>query len=471
MRKPLRVAAFALGAGLILAGQVRAESLSDALALAYDSNPTLLSQRAQLRALDETSVQARAALRPTLGATVQVGHAEAPQQVFGSVQPTTSDSARLGLSASQPLYTGGKATGEIRAAEARISGGREQLRATEAQVFLSVIQAYCDVLRDRAVLAIQRDSIKALQDAFDEIKARFEAGANTSTDVSQASAQLEAARALVANAQAQLEVSVAEYVAAVGQSPGELRPLEALSGLPRTIGEALDAAQDQSPALRQARYAEAESRQNVVVARAGRRPTVGVTGAFGALAPVTPFVRRNFDRDVSVSLTITQPLFAGGTVSSQIRQAQEQDNAQHIQIEVTRRAVVQNVTQAWSRSHGAQAGVIAEDAAVRSAQKAYDGMREEYRAGLRGTLDVLVAEQTLRDAQVALMQARHDAFLADALVSSAAGRLEAAVLLPGAQRYDPAKAARKVQGAGWLPWDVVPASLDQLATDAQKVGR
>jgi outer membrane protein len=451
-----------IGIALISAVPARAEDLAEAIAEAYDSNPTLLSQRAQLQATDELFVQARAGFRPTVNAQVMATYNKAPVSTLFPGSELESNAGSGALSVEQPLYTGGRATAEVQGALAQINAGREQLRAVEAQVLFDVIQAYCDVLRDRAALAIQRDSLKELRAAVDEIRARREAGAATRTDVSQAEAQLESSEALVSSAQAQLEVSVAGYVATVGRSPGDLAALPPLPGVPTTIEEALSASDRESPSIRQARFAEAASRAQVRQARAAFRPTVTLNGSLGYTGQVEPFIRQNYQRAAALSVTFSQPLFAGGMIASHARQALAEDTAARLQVDVSERSAVQEVSSAWSQRHAAHLNTAADEAAAQSARTAFEGMRVEYRAGLRATLDVLIAQEALRDAQVALATAQHDEYVAEASLLGAVGRLEAGLLTQGLPLYRPEAALKHVQRSGAVPWQEIPVVLDKI---------
>jgi outer membrane protein len=107
---------------------------------------------------------------------------------------------------------------------------------------------------------------------------------------------------------------------------------------------------------------------------------------------------------------------------------------------------------------GGRQAVAANEAQVQAASTALRGYQLEYEDGLRTTLDVLIADQNLRAAQVALAQSRHDTILAEASLLSAIGRLEARVLLPEAAAYDPAAHFQVVKDRGRLPWD---AALDR----------
>jgi outer membrane protein len=470
--------AVASGAALLaaFAGAARAETLADAIAMAYQTNPTLAAQRAQQRGLDETYVQARSGFRPTAsvsasttyqredfgaegGATTTAAGAFVLAQGTGKVE---SNAGAAQLTITQPLYTGGRTAAGVRAAEATIVAGREDLRSVETSILQSVIQAYEDVRRDQEIVGIRRNNLEVLASQLDETRTKFQVGQVTRTDTAQAEAQLAAARALLSTAQAQLQISRAAYAAVVGQNPGDLAPAPTLPGLPPTVDQAFDAAESDNPSLRKAVATEQSSRQKVAQARAANRPTVSLQGSLGYQGALAPFNTRDYDRAITAMATVTQPIFTGGLNASNIRAALEQNNADRINIETARRQVVQTVAQAWNTMVSSHANTTSDEEQVRAAEVAFDGTQAEYRAGLRTTLDVLIAQQTLRDAELALVQARHDGYVAEANLLGAMGRLEARNLVRGVDFYDPVKAFNHVKHAGAVPWEGAVEAIDSL---------
>ena len=450
--KALGAGACLLASAVVFAGSVHAESLADAITLAYQTNPTLQAQRAQQRATDETYVQARAGYRPTIDITANTGFqwlwlGGGSCTVFACPLSTNSRSASVGFN--QPLYTGGRATARVRGAEATVLSGREALRLQEAQVMGLVIQVYMDVRRDEQALVIRQDNVGVLQRQVDETRARFEVGEVTRTDVAQSEAQLAAARALLSSAQAALASDRAAYATVVGQSPNKLQPEPEFSVFPVTIDQAFDTTQENNPSIREADYAEQAAEANVAEFKAQRMPTVGFQGSYGYnLAPGVAVGSPSIsERSAQASFVLSQPLFTGGLTSSQIRQAVEQDNVSRIQVELARRSAVQEVSQAWSRLLAARANIAADQEQVRAASVAFEGTRAEQQAGLRTTLEVLTAQQVLENAQLDLINARHDEYLASAAVLQVMGLLEAHNLvsgidqLPGGHSFDQLKHA------------------------------
>jgi len=450
-------AAVALVLSLQAGAAWAAETLADAVALAYETNPTLQAQRANQRALDETYVQARTALRPTADVGVTATYTDA--STFGE-----SDSGSLSLSAEQPLYTGGRAIRGIDAAHADVLQGRENLRAVEAQILASVVQAFVDVRRDTEALRINQENVAVLQRQLDEASARFEVGEITRTDVAQAEARLAASQASLAAAQANLSVSRAAYAAVVGQSPGDLAPEPPLPGVPTTFDEAINVAERENPEVRAAQRGEEAAEARVAQARAQYNPTVGLRATYGTSDTLDDFASNFTDNDsITASATVSVPLFTGGLNGSRVRQALERSNSARVAVEAARREVLRDVSQSWATLLSARAALAANEEQVRAAQIAAEGVRQEAQVGLRTTLDVLNAELELRNAQLALINARRDQYVATALLLSAMGRLEAVNLVAGVEVYDPARNFNRVRNKGAVLWEPVVEAIDRIA--------
>ncbi|HEY1751102.1 MAG TPA: TolC family outer membrane protein [Caulobacteraceae bacterium] len=458
-----------------LAATSAAETLADAAALAYQTNPTLQAQRAQLRATDEEYVQAEAGLRPTVSASGSYEYAG--EQVSQPGSPSANLAGGTGsavVSLTQPLYTGGLVTARISVAQADILAGRETLRNTEISVLQSVVGAYLDVRRDGEQLAISQDNVNVLARQLDETNGKFQAGLLTRTDVAQSEARLAQARSQLASTRAALAVARAAYAAVVGQDPGDLAPEPPIAALlPPTVDAAFDAAERDNPQLRQAIYAEEGAAARLAQAKSQTRPTASVSaqygyvgaqegisagGGFGSIGSVM-----ESELGGSITANVSVPLFNGGLYASQIRQAAEQDNVARIGVETQRRQVLQAVSQAWNQLLGARASLAADEAQVKSDTVAYEGVREEQKVGLRTVLDVLNAEQELEQSQLALVGARHDEYVAAAAVLAAMGALDARALIPGAAVYDPKANFERLRHApGALPWDRAVQALDRI---------
>ncbi|HEY2358572.1 MAG TPA: TolC family outer membrane protein [Phenylobacterium sp.] len=483
LRGRLLAAAFSAGVAAAFAAPASGETLADALALAYDTNPSLQAQRATQRALDENYVQARSGWRPQLNLQGSASYLQTrtPKAARGSLIDTNGDgipdtqapifgsgtqesnSGSVGLSLSQPIWTGGRTAAAVSAAEGDILSGRENLRRVEAQILLTVIQAYVDVRRDQEGVRIRQENVSVLQKQLEESKARFDVGEITRTDVAQSQSRLAGAQALLQSAIAQLGVSRANYAAVVGQNPGQLSPEPSLAYLlPTNADDAFGIAEKYSPVLRAQQYAEQASRARVEASRAERMPSVSLRAFYGFAGGVEPFDSGKWSTNIQGQAVVTVPIFTGGLTSSRIRQSVERNNTDRINIETQRRAVLQLVTQAWNQLVAARANISSTDEAVRAAQIAAEGTNQEQKVGLRTTLDVLNAEQELRNDELSAVAAKHDEYLAAATVLSAMGRLEGKNLIPATTQYDPSTNYRKLRfSLGYVPWEEPIAVVDR----------
>ena len=479
-----RLMAATLCAGALSAPAVPAgaETLADAIALAYQSNPTLQAQRALQRSVDETYVQARAGWRPTLGAQVTANWAETQTPIagrgvdlngdgvpdsFGSGGVRRSNRGTGGLSFTQPLWTGGRVAASVNAANADVLAGRENLRRLEASILVQVIQAYSDTRRDLESVRIRQENVNVLSRQLQESQARFDVGEVTRTDVAQSQARLAQAQALLQTTVSQLAITRSGYAALVGQNPGELAPEPSLAYmLPNDPDEAYRVAEQFNPQLRAQQFAEQASRARVAGARAERMPNVSANFTVGHSGVIDPFdPRDNFGRNISASVTASVPIFTGGLTTSRVRQSVERNNADRITTEGVRRNVLQGVTQFWSQLIASRANITSSEQQVAAARIAAEGTRQEQQVGLRTTIDVLNAEQELRQAELNQVSSRRDEYVAAASVLATLGRLEARNLIPSVPQYDAAKNFRKLRMTwGWVPWEEPVGILDQGLT-------
>ncbi|MCA3701170.1 MAG: TolC family outer membrane protein [Brevundimonas sp.] len=454
-----------------------ADTLRDAIALAYRTNPTLQGQRANQRAIDELVPQARAGLRPDVSASVSAAYTrtDGPDsagidfngdgvfEIAPSENISESDSGSASIALNQTLYSGGRIARAIDAAEASVRSGREQLRAVEQSVLGSVIQAYVDVLRDMDILRIREANLSVLQRQLEESNARFEVGEITRTDVAQSEARLALSESDLAGARAQLSVSRAVYAAVVGQAPANLEQPPLLPGVPADFETALDIGLTENPSVLAAEYDLQAAEARAAQARSQYMPSVGLSATYGGRDELSSFdLGRNTSFQAGATLSV--PLFTGGLNRSRVAQALEQANAAKIAILGQERTVLQNVSTSYAQIVQANAQLTAGEEGVRAARIAAEGVRQEQQVGLRTTLDVLNAELELRNAEITLAQARRNQYVAQANLLASMGRLSGEDLDPSIEVYDPEINANRVRNRGGLPWDFAVEALDRIAS-------
>jgi len=433
----------ASAAALSLSGPAHAESLVDALTAAYNSNPVLRSERANLRAIDEQAAQARAQGRPQITATGSYEWAETTQeraatpQIPFAVPRTTLETGTYDTSviAEQPVFRGLRTLNAKRQANAAIEAGRANLLSVEQQVLLDAVTAYSDVLRDESVVGLRENNVAVLSRQLQASRDRFEVGEITRTDVAQSEARLAGARAELISAKADLEASRAAFRRVVGFTPGTLEPLPPLPDLPATEDDAQARADRGNPAILGARANERSSRRAVDVAKGALLPSLSARARYAYSRE--PLLTDGLNEQTAVGGVLNVPLFQGGLNHSNVRQAKQLNNRDRMQIVQADRQVDEQVRTAWERLTAARAVIESAREQVRANEIAFDGVEQEALVGSRTTLDVLDAEQELLNSRVALVQAERDEYVAGFTLLGSVGELTAERLQLPVELYDP----------------------------------
>ena len=398
---------------------------------AYRRNPTLQAERARQRVTDEQVPQAKSGWRPTINGSATASETWSDNDITKRAHLGTQGA---NIQLSQPLFRGFRTVEGVKAAEANVRAGRENLLGVEQNVLLQAVTAYADVQRDRRFVAIRQKNLANLQKEASAAKARFDAGELTRTDVAQARAQVSAAQGALASARAQLGISSAAFLAVIGHEPGKLAT--ATRGpVPRSLPGALDVASETNPLVLAAAYTHEAQVHNINVAKGALLPTLSLQAGASVAHDPQKGIERSDSATVQGVLSI--PIYQAGSEYSTIRAAKQQASQSGIQIISATRSVRQQVAVAWANYTAAGQAITSAKAQVASAALALDGVQQEYQVGSRTTVDVLNAELALLAAQLTLAGAEHDQVVASYQLVSAIGHLTARRLKLGGPYYDP----------------------------------
>ena len=449
----------------LLAGTASADTLREALVSTYATNPTITAQRQLLRSTDANVAIARAAGRPTVGGTVAVNRDLTQAGVFR--RPGKGPFITGGVDLNYPIFNGGSVRNSIEAARVRVDAGRATLRAVEGDVFTEAVAAYMDVIRDRAIVELNINQVRVLTTNLEATRDRFQIGDITRTDVAQSEARLSQARAALATAQGRLYATEENYRRIIGRRPDALQPPPPLPPLPSGPDQAVQIALTSNPDLIAITRQADAARFDVRTARASRLPTVSAvaSGDYSKTLGSTnlPDGGATSGTATTVGVSGRIPIYQGGLPAARIRQAQALEG-QTLELRIaTERAVVSNTRSAFATYQAAQNAIASSQVAVSANELALEGARAENSVGTRTILDVLNAEQELVNAQVQLVTARRDAYVAGFQLLNAMGQAEADDLgLSGGPLYDPLGNYRNVAG-NWNDW-AGEARADPVAT-------
>jgi outer membrane protein len=437
-----------------------ADTLEWAIVQAYQNNPSLNAQRAALRAADENVPQALSGYRPKLSVTASGGYNyqsvlshSVNQQVFPNTVSYNNVAANfasrsIGATATQTLYNGFQTANRTRQAESQVMGARETLRVTEQQVLLDAATAYMNLLRDQAILDLNRRNVEVLTEQLKQTRDRFNVGEVTRTDVAQAESRLAAGRSQLLQAQSNYVTSQANYRRVIGVDPGRLNPGTPVDRFsPATLPRAIVEGETQSPSVLAAMYGVDIAELAVKISEGALYPNLGLTAS--ATKQWDPLFNINKETNISILGTLTVPIYQGGSEYSAIRQSKETLGQQRLNLDVNRDQARATVVQSWGQLDAAKAQIESTTAQVNAAEIALNGVREEARVGQRTTLDVLNAQQELVNARVALVTAQHDRVVASYTLLAAVGGLSMQRLGLNVMIYDPQVHYQQVRDA-WV---------------------
>ncbi|AJD51998.1 MULTISPECIES: TolC family outer membrane protein [Thalassospira] len=436
-----------LATGGIVANGASAESLEEALIKAYQSNPTLESGRASLRATDEQVSQALSNWRPNVSLSGEAGFRDLDTDQNGTETDNSLTPYTVGAEVVQPLYRGGRTVAETDRAEARIRAARAALRSSEQDVLLQVATAYFNVLRDTAVVELNQNNVRVLERQLEATRDRFSVGEVTRTDVSQAEARLAGSKADLISAQGNLANTRAQYERLVGNKPDNLEIPNPLSGLPTSVTDVLAIAQEQHPDVVQAQYTEDAAKSDIRLSEGSLYPEVNLSAGVQRAYEASQEDLTSDSAEILAQVTV--PLYQKGAVYSSVRAAKQTAGQARVQVDEARRAVIENATSSWETLVTARASIESQQAQVSSAEVALDGVQREASVGSRTVLDVLDQEQELLQARVNLVGSRRDAAVAEFQVKAAMGALNAQVLGLPVEIYDTESNYNKVKDQWW----------------------
>ncbi|MFO1125169.1 MAG: TolC family outer membrane protein [Methylocystis sp.] len=426
-----------------------------ALARAYYGNPDLNQSRANVRVRDEETPKAKAGLRPKASITAQYGAQYAAIKIPFGGSRTQQAGAAAGasgdfqdtyvgyprgatLNVSQTIFDGFRTENSVRQAESGVLAARSTMRLTEQATLQNGATAYMNVLRDTAVVSLRKNNIAVLEEQLKQTRDRFQVGEVTRTDVAQAEASVALARSEFYGAQAQLKNSMANYRQIIGCEPNHLQPGRSLEPLlPKSLEAAIAIALVEHPGVTAALHQVDAAELAVKVAEAALMPNLSVNTQVSNQYDSFLGLPGSKQFTASAIGQLNVPLYQGGAEYASIRQAKEQLGQARLNADVQRDSVRASVVSSYGLLDTARASIISGQAAVKAAETALAGVREEAKVGQRTTLDVLNAQQALLNARVNLIVSQRDRVVASYAALGSIGRLSAQELDLAVALYDP----------------------------------
>ena len=409
------------------AAEAQIADMPSLAAQVVESNPEIEAQRAGVRVLEARLQSARRGYLPTIEANALVQRRQL--NIIGSdLNDTSFTAGQVDIEGRLRLYDGMRTSNAIKVAEGELDAAKANLDGTISDVLMDLLRTSADIHRDRKIRQYAQEQLEAIGTQLRGTRRRLEFGEATRTDESQARARLATSQAGVLSASEELDVSSSEFEAVSGQSPDFVPRLPELANIPATLEEAQSIASTSNPriiaALRQADAAK----EGVDYARGALAPQIDLVGGYEYLAGgVANLYTGKLPDDRSATYVCVEmrvPIFQGGREYSEITRSHALHDQRMSQVDLRRRAVVQEVRSAWARWKAAFATIDASRIAEQANVEAAEGVAKEALGGNRTALDALDAQNELLNARVAVERAVRNEYVARATLLAVIGRLQ-----------------------------------------------
>lgn len=446
----------AMLAAIAAAGSAHGEDLMQIYQEARQADPTLAIADATKLSIAENVPEARAALLPQISASLGYLHNDGGNRGVQTATdqngvPITDAAGNIVLvpqtttfrdrsreaqgTITQSIFNWGNIT-RLRGAKETAAASSSDYDAALQDLIVRTAAAYFNVLTNEDQLTFAQANEKALARQLDQAEQRYQVGLSAITDVHNARANHDSAVAQVITAQNNLDNAREAISQITGKQFGDLKKLREQMQLnrpdPTDMSAWVDTAVKQNPSLASRQHSLEAAQFNISTQRAGHLPTLNASlvrtdtpawgtnfGTFGATSFSSP--NSGIAANTTIGVTLNVPIFTGGLVSAQSRQAVYQRDAAQDQVELQRRTVVANTRNAYRAVIAGISEVEATKQAVVSAQSSLEATQAGFEVGTRTIVDVLLAQQTLFQAQSAYSQARHAFVISGLQLKEAAG--------------------------------------------------
>lgn len=391
------------------ATMAEALTLTETVATAISTHPTIKAAEAAERAARQGISQARAGFLPTIDITGDTGFQHANNtttrarnsRAEGGDPGLNTWRKAVGVSVTQSLFDGFDTWWRTDAAQSNADSARMQVIDAQHQIALRAIQAYLGVVRNRLVLALAEDNVRKHKDVVKSVRIKAQSGGGDQGDVNQAESRLSLAEARLVEVQGDLREAAVEYLEAVGEMPGELETPGKLVDFPLDEEAVLDVALRTNPALQadsltlKARHAEAEA------ARSEFLPSVDLELSENRDWNANGVQEGTIDRKAIV--VVRYNIFSGGLSTATVKRAAEL-RGEAVQREAeTRRLVEKQSRIDFNLFRTASQRMAALERRVIASADAVEAYNRQFKIGRRTLLDVLDVENELYQAKIAFV--------------------------------------------------------------------
>ncbi|GEA61069.1 outer membrane channel protein TolC [Vibrio comitans] len=412
---------------LSISGTALADSLSEVYGLAKKNDPQLLEAAAQRDSAFEAINSTRSSLLPIIDLTAGYAYEDSDRHT------TDGSTTNVTLGLSQSIYDRSSWI-SLSIAEKNARQVDANFAVTQQSVIYSVTEAYFNVLRAEDDLRFIQAEKEAVEKQLNQTEQRFEVGSAPITDVQDARAQYDTVVAQEIQAKNSVENEYEELRAITGRQVANLARLDTerfSTSIPAmSANQLVEKATNENLQLLAGRIQKDIAKEQISLANSGHLPTISLTSGYSYLKnydePNDPATGKQMDDDENIfnlGLTIALPVYSGGRVTSEGKQAEYQYIVAGQQLEETFRDVQKNVRAYNNNIRSSIGSIKAYKQSLVSAKLALEATEQGFSVGTRTMVDVLESTQNVYQAKKNLSDARYQYILSQIQLKQALGTL------------------------------------------------
>lgn len=411
---------------LVLSTHAFSFDLVQAWEAAQDYNAEYAAAKNAQTAGQEQAVQGRANLLPQVTANGQ----------YDSIQtrkPTNSSEEYKNhgwnVQLTQPVFNVPKYAA-FRQGQINSEISNQQFSLAEQDLLLKVSRAYFDVLLTHDILEATRAAKATYANQLAQAKAAFEVGAATILDTYEAQASYDSATAKEIEIQAQLTLAASYLNQLTGLPTIEIQTIdgEKVNKLPepKSLNSYIEEAFNNNNTLKTKQLALEFAKKTLLAQQGSRLPTATLNGLYQDNSNdtrISTLTGQTQTRNSSIGIQLSMPLFAGGSINSQVREAKAKELQARDELEATRRALTQEVHTNYLKVSSGRAQVLALEHLLQSTKSKLEATRLGRQIGIRNSIELIQAEQAYYEAISKLAEARYNYLHAHLALAQSSGKL------------------------------------------------
>lgn len=403
-------------------------TLEDCINYAMQNSITLKKSKLQRQSTIEDVKQSKAALLPSLSASTNQSLGYRPWQDSGTTTVTNGTvntkvnksyyNGSYGLNASWTVWNGGRNTNQVKLNELSAQQAELSEAETANSIQEKIAQLYVQILYLTEAVNVDKASLETSKKNEERGQEMVEVGKMSKADLAQLSAQRASDEYAIVEAQSQLatnKLQLKQLLELTDEQQFDIAipqttDAQALADIP-TLISIYEQALTTRPEMQNAQLAIKSSDISINVAKAGKLPTLSMTGGVGtstnSLSNKGWGNQFKTNVDASVGASVSLPIVDQRQAKTNITKARLQKEQALLDLQDKQKQLYQTIEGYWLDAQTNQQKFRAAKTTVESEQQSYDLLQEQFSLGLKNIVELMTGKDRLLTSQQNLLQSKY----------------------------------------------------------------